>query len=92
LTGSLAEPRLMLVCSDPQGMSVVLVLMKMTHILGVLQVPPSLPAVRVAMGVMAGLSSSGPKGAEPPYMKACPWSFLWMSSQYAWCCPPFILL
>jgi hypothetical protein len=65
-SGSLSQPRLTLVSPDSQGMSVVLVLTKTTHLFEVLQAPPSSPATGVATAMMAGSSSSGSGGAEPP--------------------------
>jgi hypothetical protein len=60
-----------------------LVVTGMTYLLGVLQVPPSSSAARAITAVMAGPSSSGFGGAEPPAKKAHPRSFLPVSSRYA---------
>jgi hypothetical protein len=60
-----AVAHLMLVSLDLQGMSVVPALTKTTQLFKVLQDPACLPATGVAMDMMAGLSSSGPRGAEP---------------------------
>jgi hypothetical protein len=83
LTGSPSLPRLTLVSRNLQGMIVVLVVMRIAHLLGPLQVPLSLSAARVAaaMVVMPFLLGSG--GAEPPSKRARPWSFLSVTSQYA---------
>jgi hypothetical protein len=64
------------------GRVLCLCLTKTTHLFGVLMVPPSLPPTGVAMGVMARLPSLGPEGAEPLSKKACPSSFLPVSSWY----------
>jgi hypothetical protein len=60
-----AVAHLMLVSLDLQGMSVVPALTKTTQLFKVLQDPTCLPTTGVAMDMMAGLSSSGPRGAEP---------------------------
>jgi nitroreductase len=57
-------------------------LTKITHLFGVLHVPPSLLAARVTTVMMAGPSLSGSRGAEPSSKMARPWSFLWVSSRY----------
>jgi hypothetical protein len=54
----------------------------MSHLLGVLQVLPFWLATGVATAMIAGLSSSGSVDAEPLTKKACPWSFLPVSSRY----------
>jgi hypothetical protein len=41
---------------------------------------------------VAGPSLLGPERAEPPSKKVHPWSFLWVSSRYAWTCPSFMPL
>jgi hypothetical protein len=58
------------------------VLMKTTHLFGVLQVMLSLPVTGVATDMMVGPSSLVSGGAEPPSKKVRPWSFLSMSSRY----------
>jgi hypothetical protein len=65
---------------------VVLVLMRMSHLLGVLQVPLFSPAAGAATTMMAGLSSSGAGDVEPLGWKAHPWSFLSVSSRYGIVC------
>jgi hypothetical protein len=64
-TGLPPQPCITLVSSSMQGIGVVPMLTKATHIFGVLQVPSSLPAIGVDMSVMASSSSSSPEGAEP---------------------------
>jgi hypothetical protein len=75
-TGLPSQPHLVLVCSDSQGTSIVPVLMKPTHLFRVLQVLLSLPTVRVATNMMAGPSSLGSVGVEPPSKNSHPSSFL----------------
>jgi hypothetical protein len=60
-----------------------LVVMGMAYLLGVLLVPPSSRGAGAATTTMVGPSSSGFGGAEPPIMKARPWSCLPVSSRYA---------
>jgi hypothetical protein len=48
------------------------VLMKTTHLFGVFRVLPSLSAVGITTDMMAGHQSK----------KACPWSFLQVSTRY----------
>jgi hypothetical protein len=91
-TGSPPQSCLTLILLDIWGMSVMPMLTKTTHLFGVLIGPTVLAGRQGAMGVMAGASSSGPEGAEPPSRKAHPCSFLWVSPQYAWSCPPFMPL
>jgi hypothetical protein len=66
-----------------QGMSVVLVLTKATHLFGVLQVPSSLLATGDATTMTARPFLLNPGGVEPMSKKAYPWSFLRVSSLYA---------
>jgi hypothetical protein len=68
------------------------VLTKTTHLFGGLQVLSSLPVTVLAMGMIAGPSSSDPEGMEPLSKKAHHWSFLRVLPQYAWSCPPFMPL
>jgi hypothetical protein len=74
-TGLPSQPHHVLVCSDSQGTSIVPVLMKPTHLFRVLPILLSLPTARVATNMMAGPSTSGSGGAEPPSKNSCPWSF-----------------
>jgi hypothetical protein len=53
------------------------------YLLGVLQVPRSLPAARVVTTMMVRPSSSGSGGMEPPSKRDRPSSFLPVSSLYA---------
>jgi hypothetical protein len=85
LTGLPSQPYLTLVSPDLQGMSVVAVVTVIDHLLGALQVPLSSPTARVVAAMVAGPSSSGSGGAEPPSKRVCPWSFLLVSSWYAHC-------
>jgi hypothetical protein len=75
---------LMLVLSDLQQMSVALVVTGIAHLLRVLLVPSSPLASRAVAAMMVGPSSLGTGGAEPSSKKACPWSFLPVSSRYAY--------
>jgi hypothetical protein len=58
------------------------VVMEIVHLLGVLLVPASSLATRVATAMMAGPSLSSSGGVEPPSKRSHPWSFLPVSSQY----------
>jgi hypothetical protein len=58
------------------------VVMGMSRLLRVLQVPPFSPAARVATTLMVGLSSSNVGGVELPAKEAHPWSFLPVFSRY----------
>jgi hypothetical protein len=95
VTGPPPQPHLALVCPDLQGVSVVLVVIGMSRLLGVLQVPPYSSAARVITAMLVGPSSSGAEDAEPPAKKVCPWFFLPVSSRYGivrWLAPPPFLL
>jgi hypothetical protein len=59
LTAPPPQPHLALVSPGLQGMSVVLTLMKTTHLFGISPVPLLLPDARVAMDMMVGPSSLG---------------------------------
>jgi hypothetical protein len=78
-----SQPRLALVYPNLQGTSVVLVVIRIAHLLGVLQVPLSSSAGGVATTMMEGTSPLGFRGAEPPSKRARHWSFLPVSSWYA---------
>jgi hypothetical protein len=67
---------------DLQGVTVVLVVSGVSHLLGVSQVPPFSPTVGVATALMVGSSSSGAVDADPSAKKTQSWSFLPVSSQY----------
>jgi hypothetical protein len=77
--GSPQQPCLVSVSSDSRGMDILLELTKLTHLSGISQVPSS---STTAMAAMVGLSSSSPRGAEPPPKKACFGALLWVSSRY----------
>jgi hypothetical protein len=69
------------VTSDSKGMSILRVLMELTHLFGILQVLSGLTAVVATVDSMVGTSSSGPRGVEPLPKKAhisallvCVWS------------------
>jgi hypothetical protein len=82
LTSSPSLPRLTLVSLELKGTIVVPVVMRITHLLGPLQVPLSLLTARVAAAMVVTLFSLGSGGAGPPSKRACPWSFLSVTSQY----------
>jgi hypothetical protein len=83
------QPRLALVSPDLQGVNVVSVVTVMSCLLGVLQVPPFLPAVGVATAMMAGSSSSGVGDAEspPPRRQESPPLVLLAVVLSVWHCP-----
>jgi hypothetical protein len=62
-----------LVSLDLQGMRAMSMVIGMTYIFGVLQVPPSSPVVGATMATMVGPSSSGSGGTEPLAKMAHPW-------------------
>jgi hypothetical protein len=61
-----------------------LVVIGITHLLGVLYVPPPLLAAGTVAPMMAGPTSPGTGGAEPSSKRALAWSFLPVSSWYAY--------
>jgi hypothetical protein len=60
----------------------VLVVIGITHLLGVLKVPTPSPAAEAVTSVMADPSLLGTGGVEPLFKMAHPWSFLSVSTQY----------
>jgi hypothetical protein len=78
-SGLLPQYGIVLVSFDLQGMSVALVMTRIAHLLKVWYVPPSSPAVGVVTTMMVGPSWSG-----TPSEKSHPWSFLPVSSLYAY--------
>jgi hypothetical protein len=83
LTSSPPQPRLMQVSPDSQTSNVVPVLMRLTHLFRIVQVPSCLPIAEGATTMMVGPSSSSSGETEPPPKKSHLGSFLWMSSRYA---------
>jgi hypothetical protein len=61
-----------------------LVVTGITHLIGVLQVPPPSSSTGVVAYVMAGPSSLDVGGVDPSSKRARPWSFLPVSSRYAY--------
>jgi hypothetical protein len=92
LTRPVLQCYLALVSPDLQGLIVVLVVMGMSHLHGVSQVPPFSPTIGVATTLMVGSSSSGVGDAETPAMKTHSWPFLLVSSQYGIVCRFTLLL
>jgi hypothetical protein len=76
------QPHLALVSHNSWGLSNVLVLMEMTHLPEILQVPSCSLAAMATSAVTARSSSSSPQGMEPPPKKAHFGAFLWVSCQY----------